>query len=103
MVIAVYRPKPGKDAELLERMREHLPVLRQEGLVTDRPSIMMRAKDGTILEVFEWKSAAHVERAHTNPAVLAMWERFGKVCDYGRLADLAEVGDMFAHFEPIDL
>jgi hypothetical protein len=94
--IAAYRPFADKDAELLEEIKTHVPILRELGLATDR------SKDGTIIEVFEWKSKEAVEQAHTNPGVLAMWERFGKVCEYAPLTSLSEAHDMFAQFEPID-
>jgi hypothetical protein len=68
IVIAAYKPKPGKEADLLQLTREHVPLLRAEGLVTDRPVTACQAKDGTIVEVFEWV-AGGMERAHTNPAV----------------------------------
>ena len=41
-VIAAYRPKPGHEDALLRELRDHLPVLRREGLVTDRPPYVMR-------------------------------------------------------------
>ncbi len=102
-VIAAYRPKPGKDAELLELTRTHVPILRDQDLVTDRPPYVMRAKDGTIVEVFEWISADAIARAHQNPAVLQMWGRYAEVCDYVSLTSLSESHDMFAEFEPVDL
>ena len=70
ITIACYKPKPGKAEALHLLMREHLPILRSQDLVTDRDSIIMEAKDGTIIEVFEWKSLAAIEKAHTNPEVL---------------------------------
>ncbi len=103
MVIAVYVPKPGKDAELMDCMRDHLPVLRGQGLATNRPSTLLRAKGGTLLEVFEWESQAAIDAAHTNPVVLALWDRYAKCCDYGTLSDLAEVGTMFAGFELVEV
>ena len=66
-VIVAYRPKPGKEAELLALVRARVPTLRQEGLVTERAPVIMRAKDGTLLEVSEWKSRAAIEAAHQNP------------------------------------
>jgi len=102
-VIAAYRPKPGKEAGLLQIVREHLPILRQEKLATSRPSHTMRCKDGTIIEVFEWESAEAIAAAHKNPNVIAMWNRFNDVCDIVKLVDLAESKDMFAGFEPIEL
>ena len=101
-VIASYTPKEGKGAALLELVRGHMGVLRGEGLVTDRPAYVMRASDGTLIEVFEWKSVEAVEQAHNNRAVQALWEEFGKVCDYSALSDLDETKQMFAEFEPVD-
>jgi hypothetical protein len=102
-VIAAYRPKPGKAEQLLQVVRDHLPILRGQKLVTDRPAYAMRATDGTIVEVFEWKSKEAVDQAHTNPEVLKLWKRFDECCTYGRLADLPEINEMFPHFEPIEL
>jgi hypothetical protein len=102
MVIVAYRPKPGGADGLLGCVREHVPILRGLGFATDRPAQAMRAKDGTIVEVFEWADGA-VAKAHAHPEVHAMWARFGAVCDIVMLKDLAEAGDMFATFEPVDL
>ena len=103
LVIAAYRPKPGKADVLLSEVRDHVHLLRSEGLATDRHSVVMRAKDGTIVEVFEWASPAAIDEAHENPRVQAMWARFEKVCDYVPLNTLYEAGDMFAEFDPVDL
>jgi len=100
--IVAYRPKPGKEDELLELVRARVPTLRQEGLVTDRVPVIMRAKDGTILEVSEWKSPEAIDAAHRNPNVLALWNKFFEVCDCMPLNTLAEAGEMFAGFEPLD-
>jgi hypothetical protein len=54
--IACYKPLPGREAALLDLVRNHLPPLRAEGLVSERPSITIRTEDGTIVEVFEWVS-----------------------------------------------
>ncbi|HTB14503.1 MAG TPA: hypothetical protein VK752_23190 [Bryobacteraceae bacterium] len=99
--VACYRPKPGCEQELLELVRNHLPPLRSEGLVTDRASIVMRAADGTIVEIFEWVSQEAIAGAHRNPAVIALWARFEKVCTYEKPASLPEFQALFAHFEPI--
>jgi quinol monooxygenase YgiN len=100
--IVAYRPKPGKDEELLQLVRGRVPTLRKEGLVTDRKPVIMRAKDGTIIEVSEWKSREAIDAAHKNPNVLAMWDKFFAVCDCVPLNTLAEASEMFAGFEPLD-
>lgn len=103
MVIANYRPKPGKDTELLALMKTHLPVLRAEGLVGDGPSLCGRAADGVIVEVFQWTSQEAINAAHENPQVLAMWDKFAKVCDYTVIADVAGAKDLFTPLTPIEL
>lgn len=100
IVIACYRPKPGKAADLKALMKTHLSTLASEGLVSDRASIMMEAADGTVLEVFEWKSAEAIASAHSNPVVHAMWERYAAVSDYVKLTDVAEAGNLFSEFTP---
>ena len=101
IVIVAYRPKPGKESELLELVRSRVPTLRNEGLVTDRQPTIMRARDGTIIEVSEWKSQEAIDAAHKNPNVLAMWDKFFKLCDCVPLKNLSETEEMFAGFEPI--
>lgn len=36
----------------------------------------MEAGDGTVVEVFEWKSQAAIDSAHTNPEVQRLWKFF---------------------------
>jgi hypothetical protein len=101
IVIAAYKPKPGKYEDLLQLTREHVALLRAEGLATNHPVTICRAKDGTVVEVFEWE-AGGTERAHTNPAVLKLWERYAAVCDYVPLVSLDESSTRFASFTPLE-
>jgi len=102
-VIASYMPKAGKEAELLEILKEHVPILRNLGLATDKAVHIMKAKDGTIVEVFEWESEEAIAKAHKHPVVLEMWKKFEACCDYIPLNDLEEVKSLFAGFEPVNL
>jgi len=101
IVIVAYRPKPGKEKQTLELVRSRVPTLRKEGLVTDRVPMIMCARDGTIIEVSEWKSEDAIDAAHKNPNVLAMWNQFFEVCDCIPLNKVPESSEMFAGFEPI--
>src|SRR3982074_839874 len=98
VVIVAYRPKPGKEDELVALVRSRVPTLRKENLVTDRAPTIMRSRDGTIIEVSEWKSPAAIDAAHKNPNVLAMWNKFFAICDCIPLNTLAEAKEMFAGF-----
>jgi quinol monooxygenase YgiN len=102
IVIVAYRPKSGKEIELLELVRNRVPALRKEDLVTDRAPTIMRARDGTIIEVSEWKSREAIDAAHKNPKVLAMWNKFFAICECVPLKSLAEADDLFASFQPIE-
>ncbi len=101
IVIVAYRPKPGKERELLELVRNRVPTLRKENLATDREPTIIRARDGTIVEVSEWKSQEAIDAAHKNANVLAMWDKFFAICDCLPLNTLDEAKEMFAGFEPI--
>lgn len=102
-VIVAYTPKPGCEQQLLAAVKKHVQVLQDQKLATDRPAYVMRAGDGTLVEVFEWRSAEAVNQAHANPAVQALWGEFGAACDYTPLARLAECQQMFAGFEAVAL
>jgi hypothetical protein len=100
IVIACYKPKAGKEKALRALIVDHVPTLRRIGLVTDRAPILMEARDGTLVEVFEWASAEAIQAAHGHPAVLRMWEEYGKVCDYVPVAQVPEAAQMFSEFSP---
>ncbi len=100
IVIVGYKPKIGKEEMLKSLMREHLSTLQKLHLATDRNSIMMEAEDGTIIEVFEWKSKAAIESAHTNPEVLKMWAKYAECCDYIPVGNVAEIANLFSEFTP---
>ena len=100
IVISCYKPKPGKEKALKALIVDHVPTLRRIGLVTERAPILMEAKDGTLIEVFEWASPEAIQTAHGHPAVLRMWEEYAKVCDYIPVGQVPEAAQMFSEFTP---
>jgi quinol monooxygenase YgiN len=102
-VIACYKPNPGKDADLRALIKTHVPTLRLQDLATNRAAHLMRASDGTYLEVFEWSSKQAAQSAHSNPVVQKLWKDFSELCEFSQLSSLSESQQMFAHFEPVDL
>ena len=101
LVICAFKPKPGMQAQLIEVVEKHWRLLKAEELVTDRTRYAMLAADGTVVEVFEWRSAEAIEKAHHNPAVLAIWKEFEAACEYVPLASLSEALHPFSEFEPL--
>ncbi len=101
VVIVGYRPFEGKEKQLEELMKTHISILREEGLVSEREAIVMRSKDGTIIEVFSWKSKEALEKAHTNLVVQKMWQQYAEVCEYIPVGELDEMKHIFSEFDPI--
>ncbi|MEQ8904508.1 hypothetical protein [Ekhidna sp.] len=102
IVITCYRPKPGKEEKLLQLSLNHYDQLNEQGLVTDRAPILMKAKDGSVIEVFEWKSKAAIEKAHTNVVIQKMWAEYAEACDFERPVNINEFQEVFSEFEPIN-
>ena len=100
IVIVAYCPKPGCEAALTELLADHVPHLRRLGLATDRPATVMRAADGTMIEVFEWRDGA-IQTAHSLPEIQQLWARYEAVCTYVSLRELPETAEMFATFLPV--
>jgi len=103
IVIVAYRPHTGQEERLLELVKSHVPKLRHLNLATDRTPIVMRAANGTILEVFEWASAEAIERAHQHPTVHTMWAEFEAVCNYENPSNLDEFKGLFPGFAPVEI
>ncbi len=101
IVIACFRPKPGQTDALHAVVRDHYGILATEGLVTDRRPIVMVAADGAVIEVFEWKSAAAIEAAHSNPRIADLWRRFEATCDYIPPTSIAGMDSYFPEFAPL--
>ena len=99
--IVAYRPKPAQESELLSLTAEHVPYLREKGMATERPHVVARASDGTVVEVFEWAEGG-LDRAHSDAGVGELWSRFAAACDFVPLSSLAETGMMFANFVPVN-
>ena len=100
--IAAFKPKGGREDDLLQVIDDRVPLLRRLGMVTDRAPIGMRSNDGVIIQVSEWVDDEAIDRAHSHPDVLALWERFGACSEYVKLDSLSESHDDFATFQSID-
>ena len=101
LVICSYKPKPGRAADVMAQVGRHVPVLKAEGLVTDRPPLVMTAADGTVVEIFEWLSEEASRSAHANPKVSEIWGALADAADFVPLSALEEAAGPFAHFTPV--
>ncbi len=101
VVIAAYKPKEGKAADLLQIVKAHYNILQKENLVTERKPVLMQAQDGTIIEVFEWLSPEAIELAHANPTVQDLWNQFAEACHFVPVSETEEAQSLFSEFTPI--
>jgi hypothetical protein len=101
ITMALYQPKDGKNYKLKEILQNHVPTLRQEDLITDQELITIQAEDGTIIEIFEWKSVESKDKAHQLPNVMGIWKEIMEVADIKRFADLTESQMPFPNFKRI--
>ncbi|MFN0130968.1 MAG: antibiotic biosynthesis monooxygenase [Phycisphaerales bacterium] len=99
--IACFRPKPGKEAELLRVIDDRLPLLRRLGLATDRAAINCRSKEGIMVSISEWVSDEAIDRAHRTPEVLALWRRFEECATFVPFTATSESADLFATFDAV--
>lgn len=99
--MALYRPKSGKEDELKEILKVHIPVLREEGLITERELLTLQAEDGTIIEIAEWKSTEAIDKAHQSEKVMAIWDQISAVAELTSLSSLSEAQYPFPNFKAI--
>jgi len=101
VVFAAFKPKPGRENELLGVIADRLPLLRRLAMATDREPVLVRSRDGVIIEVSEWIDDDAIRRAHEHPEVHALWARFEACSTYVPFGSLDEAGEMFATFEAV--
>ena len=100
IVVATYKPKSGKEKALDSLVKNHVKVLRNQGFATLRPPMIMKAADGTVIEIFEWISKQAIEDAKKNKDVLAYWNKYKDVCEIVPISQLIESNKEFSEFNP---
>ena len=76
----------GRVEEFLEVVDRHCATLRELELITDREvEVFVGPERDTgapvVVEIFEWADEDATQRAHTHPAVSAVWESMGPLCE----------------------
>jgi len=90
--ICRYKVKPGKEAEMEALLARHWPALHRAGLVTDEkarvyrglPSVSPSGEHGAeriYVEIMVWRDPSAIGLAHQTPAVMAVWEPMGAICE----------------------
>lgn len=76
-VLSTFRPRAGKEDELLKTMGENWSTLRKLGLVLQEPHLVLRGKDDggktIFVEILTWRD--HEAADHVPAEVQAIWNR----------------------------
>ena len=99
LTFAMYKPNEGKETELMDILKDHIPTLKELGLITSREPATLKTEEGVIVEVFEWKSEEAVDMAHRHPAIGQLWGKMGGICTFPGMKDLKEAHQPFPAFE----
>jgi hypothetical protein len=83
--MCIYRVKRGSEAAFRGLLAKHWPTLKRVGLGGETASTIYEGTeaDGAplFIELLHWKDAEGPNRAHELPAVMAVWEPMGKLCE----------------------
>ena len=84
-VIVTYIVKKGKEKEFEKVLRKHWKLLRKEGLTTSQPPFLLRDPENPTVykEIYEWKTASSMTRAHRHVTVQKLWEQMRELTEEG--------------------
>ncbi|ANX11397.1 hypothetical protein ABE41_005210 [Fictibacillus arsenicus] len=100
ITMALYQPHEGKEEQLNEVLRNHIKTLEAENLITSREPIRARAANGTVIEIFEWRSEQAKDAAHESPGVMRVWNEIMEIAEIKSLSSLGEANHPFPNFAP---
>jgi hypothetical protein len=100
--IIVYKPYKDREQELLPAVRASYIDLRKGGYVTSASPMVMKAKDDSIILIFEWKNEQMKHDAQTDPVIQKHWMLISKLCEFARPMNLIEFQEPFSEFETIE-
>jgi quinol monooxygenase YgiN len=103
ITMALYQPHVGKEEQLNDVLKKHIKTLEAENLITSREPIRAVASDGTVIEIFEWKSEQAKDAAHESPVVMKVWNEIMEIAEIKSLSSLEESKHSFPNFAPYTL
>ncbi len=94
--LVLYRPKDGRENDLLAILKKHAPALRAAKLADREPAKLFHAADKrtgrtTFVERFAWADETASSRAHHNKKVQAVWGAMDGVLEDMTILQLDDV------------
>ena len=103
LTIAIYKPKSDRDDEMLEVLKSHTPLLKELGLISNKPAYLARSSNGHIIEIFEWLNEEAKVIAHSHPLLQPVWSKMMEICEFPSFSELPESASSFPNFETINI
>ncbi|WP_226536703.1 hypothetical protein [Fictibacillus halophilus] len=103
ITMALYQPHEGKEEQLNEVLKKHIKTLDAENLITSREPIRAVSADGTVIEIFEWRSEQAKDAAHESQVVMKVWNDIMEIAEIKSLSSLEESKHPFPNFMPYAL
>lgn len=107
VVIAPYRVKKEKQHEFFAVIKEKRIYFLANGYMTARTPILLQSRidNEVLLDIFEWTSEKHIDKAHEDKRVRNLWNEMAGLWEDGgfNLEELKESGMSFPNFIPVDL
>jgi hypothetical protein len=100
--MVVYNPYKGREQELLPAVKASYIDFMKGGYVTSEPPKVMKAKDNSIVLIFEWKNEQMKNDALADPVIQKHWMLLSKLCEFARPMNLIEFQEPFSEFETIE-
>jgi hypothetical protein len=100
--LSAYRPRPGREDELLPHLREEVATLRARGYITSRPVPICLTARGEYLVIAEWATETSVDEAHADDVILEVWRRKEQLVEYIAPADLDQSDVPFASYDVLE-
>jgi hypothetical protein len=101
LAVVAYRARgEAQEDALAEALRGLFAQLVAEGMLTDRPPLLLRSGlDGTLLLLMQWRSPQEERRAQDAPAVNAAYARLEELAEAVTLGELEEAESLQPTFE----
>lgn len=107
VVIAPYRVKKDNQSDFFEILKEKRKYFLDNGYMTSRTPVLLQSRidDEIILDIFEWTSEEHIDKAHEDEGVRKLWDKMAELWEDGgfKLNNLKESEMSFPNFIPVDL
>jgi hypothetical protein len=101
--IVVYKPYKGREQELVPAIVASYRDLHQRGYVTAQPAKLMKAANGSIVMIFDWKDENMKNNAQADPVIQQHWMALSKLCEFDKPMNLIECQQPFSEFEAIEI